>query len=1057
MSRLWPVVATPPPAPQDLLDGGAQTALNHSALTIHPMVAWVMLAVMVVLALYLLHRNWRLGRRLKGNLARMQTDESHLLSLSTAMEQSPTSIVITGADSRIEYVNPRFTQVTGYSAAEVIGQNPRILNSGLTDHAIFSDMWLTLKQGRRWTGEFVNRRKNGDIFWEEAHIAPVLDANHRPMRYVAVKLDITARKRAESQARSRNRVLELLATMAPLREILEAIIGDIEAGNPEIRCGILLVDEEDRHLVTGAAPNLPDFFNSALDGLEIGPEIPSCGAVVHYRKRIVADNIQTHHFWNPAFRELADRAKLAACWAEPILSASGAIIGAFAAYHSRPRGPDDTELAQLEQSARLAAIAIDRTRALEELRHSEERHRLLADNATDIIWTLDLAGCYTYISPSCTRILGYAPEELLQAPLEANLTPQSARMTREAFLGVVEALATGRPAAGFRGELQALRKDGSTVWTEIATSVLRNAEGAGIGILGITRDINERKTAEQALQQLNSELEQRVTQRTGELAERGRQLELSEERLRLAMEASTDGLWDQDLVTGACYFSPAFWTMLGYQPGDFPNRTDSWLDLLHPEDRKTLDGQRDPWQAEGHFEMEFRMRARDGQYRWILSRGRIVARDPQGKPLRALGTHVDISEHKQAEEAIRELNANLEQKVAERTAQLEIASAAKTQFLAHMSHEIRTPMNAILGLTQVLARESPSPDQRILIQQINEAGNTMLRIINDILDFSRIQAGQLRIMRESFSLETLLKRLRNLIMVSAEARGITFNITPLKDIKGSLIGDPLRLEQVLINLCSNAVKFTDRGGVTVTVTQVADNRSSLRLRFEVQDTGMGISPEGLSLLFQPFTQGDASITRRFGGTGLGLAIGRRLVQLMGGEIGATSTPGMGSTFWVELPFERDQESLNEQASPAPASPSPKPEPVSQQRLEGLRVLEVDDNPMNRMLAQRALKLEGAEVTLANDGQQALDILKARPRDFDAVLMDVQMPVMDGLTATRAIRADATLSKLPVFALTAGVLPEEREAALEAGVTDFLTKPLELPRLVEALSTCLRKH
>ena len=1030
-------------------------ALNPPAPPLYLTASLAMLAVMVVLALYLIHRNWRLSQQLKGNLERMQADETHLLSLSTAVEQSPASIIITGADARIEFVNPRCTQVTGYSAAEVIGQNPRMLNSGLTDNAIFSDMWLTLKQGRRWTGEFVNRRKNGDIFWEEAHIAPVLDASNRPTRYVAVKLDITARKRAESQARSRNRVLELLATMAPLREILEAIIGDIEAGNPEIRCSILLVDEEGRHLVTGAAPHLPDFFNAAFDGLEIGPEMPSCVAALHYRKRIVADNLQTHHFWNPAFRELAARAKLAACWSEPILSAAGAIIGVFAAYHSRPRGPDQTELAQLEQSARLAAIAIDRTRALENLRHSEERHRLLADNATDIIWTLDLAGCYTYISPSCTRILGYTPEELLRSPLEANLAPQSARMTREAFQGVVEALATGRPAAGFRGELQALRKDGSTVWTEIATSVLRNAEGAGVGILGITRDINERKTAEQALQQLNSELEQRVAQRTAELGERGRQLELSEERFRLAMEASTDGLWDQDLVTGACYFSPAFWTMLGYEPGDFPNRTDSWLDLLHPEDRKTLDDQRDQWQTEGHFEMEFRMRARDGQYRWILSRGRIVARDPQGKPLRALGTHVDISEHKQAEEAIRELNTNLEQKVAERTAQLEIASAAKTQFLAHMSHEIRTPMNAILGLTQVLARESPSPDQRILIQQINEAGNTMLRIINDILDFSRIQAGQLRIMRESFSLETLLKRLRNLIMVSAEARGITFNVAPLKDIKGTLIGDPLRLEQVLINLCSNAVKFTERGGVTLTVTEVADSQASLRLRFEVKDTGIGISPEGLSLLFQPFTQGDASITRRFGGTGLGLAIGRRLVQLMGGDIGATSTPGLGSTFWVELPFERDGDSLN--APDAPASPSPKPEPVSQQRLEGLRVLEVDDNPMNRILAQRALKLEGAEVTLANDGQQALDILKARPRDFDAVLMDVQMPVMDGLTATRAIRADATLAKLPVFALTAGVLPEEREAALEAGVTDFLTKPLELPRLVEALSACLRKH
>ena len=982
-----------------LLSGNAQNPASYPSLTGYLAAALLVLPALGALMLYIV----RINRRLRESLECAQAMETRLRSFSTVVEQSPTSIIITGGDARIEYVNPRFTQVTGYSAAEVQGQNPRILNSGLTERAIFSDMWLTLKQGRRWTGEFVNRRKNGEIYWEEAHVSAVLDENKKPMRYVAVKLDITARKLAENQARSHRHALELLAKMPPLREILDAIVGDIESGNPEVRCTILLLDEEGQHLVIGAAPNLPQDYNAAIAGVKVEPEMPSCGAAAHYRKRIIADDIQSHPFWSPELRELAAREKLAACWSEPILSASGAVLGAFAVYHSRPRAPDHAEAVQLEQAARLAAIAIDRSRALEELRNSEERHRLLADNASDIIWTLDLARRYTYVSPSCTRILGYAPEELLQTSLESNLAPESARITREVFRGVIDAMAAGHPTTGFRGELQTVRKDGSMVWTEVATSVLRNAEGIGIGILGVTRDISERKTAEQKLQQLNIDLEQRVARRTTELAERGRQLELSEERFRLAMEASTDGLWDRDLVTDECYFSPGFWLMLGHQPGDFPDRTGSWLELLHPEDLKTLLAQQDQRFAEVQFEMEFRMRAKDGQYRWILCRGRIVARDERGSPLRAVGTHVDITERKQAEAEIRELNANLENKVAERTAQLEIASAAKSQFLAHMSHEIRTPMNAILGLSQILARENPSPDQRELIQQISEAGNSMLHIINDILDFSKIEAGQMRVTHEPFSLEAVLTRLRNLIMVSAEARGIAFSINGSKDIDATLIGDALRLEQILINLCSNAVKLTDKGRVAVTITQVASEGSTARLRFEVRDTGIGISPEGLSLLFQPFTQGDASITRRFGGTGLGLAISRRLVELMGGEIGAISKPGMGSTFWFELPFERGEESVRK------PSAKPEPEPAPRQRLTGLHVLEVDDNAMNRMLAQRALKLEGAEVTLAHDGQQALDILKARPRDFDAVLMDVQMPVMDGLTATRVIRADAELS------------------------------------------------
>ena len=372
----------------------------------------------------------------------------------------------------------------------------------------------------------------------------------------------------------------------------------------------------------------------------------------------------------------------------------------------------------------------------------------------------------------------------------------------------------------------------------------------------------------------------------------------------------------------------------------------------------------------------------------------------------------------------------------------DLASKSKSEFLAHMSHEIRTPMNAVLGFAKLLQDEPLNGDQRQMVQRINTAGRSLLSIINDILDFSKIEAGQLSIDRQPFKMPELLGHLESLMGAVAQDKGLSLHVRQDVPIAGRLSGDALRIEQVLINLVGNALKFTERGGVTLRVSPVSVTESSAWLSFEIEDTGIGLSPEAVSKLFVPFSQADTGITRRFGGTGLGLSICKRLVELMGGKIGVNSTLGVGSTFWFELPFER----LADEEKPAKSA-----DKVKGPRLQGLRLLVVDDNPINLKLAEHVLRREGAEVTLMADGQQARDGLRANPTGFDLVLMDIHMPVMDGMAATRAIREELQLKALPIIALSAGVLAEEKQNALDAGFNNFLPKPMELDKMVEMIN------
>ena len=676
-------------------------------------------------------------------------------------------------------------------------------------------------------------------------------------------------------------------------------------------------------------------------------------------------------------------------------------------------------------------LSRDTTETAQQLR----KLSLAVEQNPNSILVTDAAGRIEYVNKAFTDVTGYAPDEVMgrkPSVLASGKTPP------QTYALLWQTLQRGEP---WKGEFINRRKDGLEQIQFAVISPLRRDDGTVTHYVAVQEDITERKRIAEELTQHRLHLEMLVRQRSAELEDAAERLQQSEQFMRM-LAANIPGpfaYWDRDLRCGFANADYATW--FGHTP-------QSILGLSAAE---VLGG-------EG-------LRANDPRLEQVLSGRTLVYEDDlrsaAGRTMHALVQYVpdkrdeavhgffvlvtDVSPLKQAETRLQLLNAEL----TEARDRAEAATRAKSAFLANMSHEIRTPMNAVIGLAPLLRRDDPRPSQADRLDKIHDAAQHLSRIIDDILDLTKIESGKLTLEKTDFSLRAMLRRVEAMVAERARAKGLAITIEP-GDVPDRLSGDPTRLSQALLNLLSNAVKFTEAGSIGVQVSASAIDDDEVRVRFTVSDTGIGLAQEQIDKLFTAFEQADVTTTRRFGGTGLGLAITRHLAQLMGGEAGVSSEPGRGSHFWFEARLGRGQRPTGDTVFGQQLGDDETSTRALEARLHqehaGARILLAEDNAANLEVALEWLRAADLQVDVATSGDAAVE--QARRKKYDLILMDVQLPGIDGLQATRAIRALPAHRHTPVLSMTANAFGDDRLACEQAGMQDHIVKPVD-PRLLYA--------
>ncbi|MDX2243625.1 MAG: PAS domain S-box protein [Leptolyngbyaceae cyanobacterium bins.302] len=884
-------------------------------------------------------------------------------NIQYALDQS-SIVAVTDCRGIINYVNDKFCEISGYSREDLIGQSHHIVNSGYHAKGFFHQLWQTIAAGEVWRGEIKNRARDGSEYWVDTTIVPLLDDRGKPHQYVAIRNDITQRKRIEAEQQQAEAALQESNNL--LRSVIDST-SDV----------ILVKDLQGHHVVVNSAT--AEFFNIAMadivgkTDLELFP--PEIAApVIATDQAVISSGVSST--------------------VENIVVKDGQPLT-----YSAAKSPWRDDRGNIVGLICVARNISDRKQAEAELAENEAKFRYLVENATDLIWSSKLDGTLTYVSPVFKKMSGFEPAAFLGRTFLPLVYPDH-RSDCLAFLNQV--IETGERQSGF--EFQHQHQDGSWFWVSSNVAPIKNEQGAIVGFQGILQDINDRKQSEAALRQ-------------------------SEERFRSLMQASAQIIWNTN-AEGELVTEQPGWSAFTGQPFEAYQGW-GWLTKIHPEDSGSV---AEAWAkalgSRSLYETEFRLSRHDGEYRYMSCRA-VPILHPDGSIREWIGANTDITEKKQAEMAL-----------AQAKDAAEAANWAKSEFLANMSHELRTPLNGVIGYAQILQRtKTLNEEDRSRIEIIHQCGTHLLTLINDILDLAKIEARKTELLPSDFHFPAFLQGVAEMCRIRAEMRGIHFHYESIPELPIGIRADEKRLRQVLINLLSNAIKFTDAGSVNFAVSVT----NEAKIRFEVRDTGIGIPPEKLQAIFQPFEQvSDAK--RQSEGTGLGLAISQEIVQLMDSTIQVQSELGSGSVFWFDVLLPAAKEWIR-------SAQVDRHGQIIGIKNRQPKILVVDDKWENRSVISNLLSPIGFEVLEAIDGrdgwQQLLDFCP------DLVITDLMMPDKDGFELINQIRNSESFKDLIIIVSSASVFEADQYRSIEAGGNDFLPKPVLAGELLQKLQKYLQ--